>query len=114
MTTARPNTWLFLAALSITRCATLAAQTNGGATTPAAAMSGPRQAAMDRDLLEVTIPALEKMYAAHRYTVTQVVQWYLARIAKYNGIYRAVQTVDAQGALATAAARISLRCSRLS
>jgi len=103
MTTARPNTWLFLAALSITRCATLAAQTNGGATTPAAAMSGPRQAAMDRDLLEVTIPALEKMYAAHRYTVTQVVQWYLARIAKYNGIYRAVQTVDAQGALATAA-----------
>jgi amidase len=102
MTTARPNTWLFLAALSITRCATLAAQTNG-ATNPAAAMSGPRQAAMDRDLLEVTIPALEKMYAAHRYTVTQVVQWYLARIAKYNGIYRAVQTVDTQGALAIAA-----------
>jgi len=59
---------------------------------------------MDRDLLEVTIPKLEKMYAAHRYTVTQVVQWYMARIAKYNGIYRAVQTVDAEGALATAAA----------
>jgi Asp-tRNA(Asn)/Glu-tRNA(Gln) amidotransferase A subunit family amidase len=58
---------------------------------------------MDRDLLEVTIPKLEKMYAAHRYTVTQVVQWYLARIAKYDGIYRAVQTVDAKGALATAA-----------
>jgi Asp-tRNA(Asn)/Glu-tRNA(Gln) amidotransferase A subunit family amidase len=63
----------------------------------------PPQAAMDRDLLEVTIPKLEKMYAAHKYTVTQVVQWYLARIAKYNGIYRAVQTVDSQGALATAA-----------
>jgi Asp-tRNA(Asn)/Glu-tRNA(Gln) amidotransferase A subunit family amidase len=58
---------------------------------------------MDRDLLEVTIPKLEKMYAAHKYTVTQVVQWHLARIAKYNGIYRAVQTVDAKGALATAA-----------
>ena len=92
MATARLNTWLFLAGLSITRCAA-----------PAAAMSGPRQAAMDRDLLEVTIPALENIYASHRYTVTQVVQWYLARIAKYNGIYRAVQTVDSQGALATAA-----------
>ena len=53
------------------------------------------QAAMDDDLLEVTIPRLEKLYASHKYTVTQVVQWHLARIAKYNGIYRAVQTLDA-------------------
>jgi len=59
--------------------------------------------AIDRDLLEVTIPQLESMYAAHRYTVTQVVRWYLARIAKYDGIYRAVCAVDAPGALATAA-----------
>jgi amidase len=59
--------------------------------------------AMDRDLLEVTIPQLETMYREHKYTVTEVVQWYLARIAKYNGIYRAVQTVDKAGALATAA-----------
>jgi Asp-tRNA(Asn)/Glu-tRNA(Gln) amidotransferase A subunit family amidase len=58
---------------------------------------------MSRDLLEVTIPELEQMYRDHKYTVTQVVQWYLARIAQYNGIYRAVQTVDATGALATAA-----------
>jgi Asp-tRNA(Asn)/Glu-tRNA(Gln) amidotransferase A subunit family amidase len=43
------------------------------------------------------------MYRDHKYTVTQVVQWYLARIAKYNGIYRAVQNVDAAGALSTAA-----------
>ena len=43
------------------------------------------------------------MYRDHKYTVTQVVQWYMARIAKYNGIYRAVQNVDAAGALATAA-----------
>src|ERR1700683_5429707 len=100
---ARLNTWLFLAALSLTCVPVPGAQTNGGAATSTAAMGGSRQAAMDRDLLEVTIPKLEKMYAAHRYTVTQVVQWYLARIAKYNGIYRAVQTVDAQGALATAA-----------
>jgi Asp-tRNA(Asn)/Glu-tRNA(Gln) amidotransferase A subunit family amidase len=89
--------------LSITCGAILAAQTNGGDTTSAAAIGMPRQTAMDRDLLEVTIPKLEKMYAAHRYTVTQVVQWYMARIARYNGIYRAVQTVDAKGALATAA-----------
>jgi Asp-tRNA(Asn)/Glu-tRNA(Gln) amidotransferase A subunit family amidase len=60
------------------------------------------QAAMDRDLLEVTVPQLEKMYRSHRYTVTQVVHWYMARIARYNGIYRAVQNVDVQGALATA------------
>jgi Asp-tRNA(Asn)/Glu-tRNA(Gln) amidotransferase A subunit family amidase len=58
--------------------------------------------AIDHDLLEVTIPQLEQLYAAHRYTVTQVVGWYLARIAKYDGIYRAVSTVDAQGAQATA------------
>jgi amidase len=62
------------------------------------------QAAMDDDLLEITIPRLENFYASHKYTVTQVVQWHLARIAKYNGIYRAVQTLDARGALATAAA----------
>src|SRR5579863_7653708 len=58
------------------------------------------QSAMDHDLLEVTIPQLENFYATHKYTVTQVVQWHLARIAKYNGIYRAVQTLDARGALA--------------
>jgi amidase len=61
------------------------------------------QVAMDHDLLEVTVPRLEAMYRSHQYTVTQVVHWYMARIARYNGIYRAVQNVDAQGALATAA-----------
>ena len=65
--------------------------------------SGPMPAAMDKDLLEITIPQLGKLYATHQYTVTEVVRWYLARIAKYDGIYRAVQTVDAPGALATAA-----------
>ena len=55
------------------------------------------------DLLEVTVPQLEARYRDHRYTVTEVVQWYLARIAKYNGIYRAVETIDTAGALATAA-----------
>jgi amidase len=69
----------------------------------ATAPSASTEDAMSRDLLEVTIPELEQMYSSHKYTVTQVVQWYLARIAKYNGIYRAVQTVDSEGALATAA-----------
>jgi Asp-tRNA(Asn)/Glu-tRNA(Gln) amidotransferase A subunit family amidase len=58
---------------------------------------------MDRDLLEVTIPRLEELYRSHKYTVTEVVKWYMARIARYNGIYRAVQNVDEKGALATAA-----------
>ncbi len=35
--------------------------------------------------------------------MTEVVQWYLARIDRYNGVYRAVQTVDTKGALAAAA-----------
>src|ERR1700733_12947299 len=59
--------------------------------------------AMDRDLMEVTVPQLEQFYAAHKYTVTEVVRWYMARIGKYNGIYRAVQTLDSAGALRTAA-----------
>src|SRR5271170_1822968 len=61
------------------------------------------QESMDRDLMEITIPQLEQLYASHKYTVTQVVGWYLARIDKYNGIYRAVQNLDRPGALATAA-----------
>jgi amidase len=59
--------------------------------------------AMDHDLLEVTIPQLEEMYRNHKYTVSEVVHWYMARIARYNGIYRAVQNLDLQGALDTAA-----------
>jgi len=64
--------------------------------------SGPAPDAISRDLLEVTVPQLEALYQARRYTVTQVVEWYLARIAKYNGIYRAVQTIDRDRALAAA------------
>jgi len=61
------------------------------------------QSAMDRDLLEVTIPRLEQLYSSHKYRVTEVVRWYMARMEKYNGIYRAVQNLDKPGALATAA-----------
>src|SRR6202453_138495 len=59
--------------------------------------------AMDRDLMEVTVPQLQRYYAEHRYTVTQVVQWHLARVHRYNGIYRAVETSLDRAALETAA-----------
>ena len=58
---------------------------------------------MDRDLLEVNIPRLEQMYRDHKYTVSQVVEWYIARIHRYNGIYGAIENLDVRGALATAA-----------
>jgi Asp-tRNA(Asn)/Glu-tRNA(Gln) amidotransferase A subunit family amidase len=58
---------------------------------------------MGRDLMEVTVPQLEQFYQTHRYSVTQVTGWYLARIHRYNGIYRDIETLDEQGALATAA-----------
>ncbi len=54
---------------------------------------------MDRDLMEVTVPGLENLYAKHRYTVTEVTQWYLDRIARYDGTYRAILYLDKNGAL---------------
>ncbi len=66
-------------------------------------LSPARRAALDRDLPEVTVAKLEGYYAAHRYTVTEVVEWHLARIDRYNGIYHAVQTVDRAGARKRAA-----------
>ncbi len=65
--------------------------------------TAPLPPAADADLFEITIPALEDLYRTHRYTVTQVTRWYLARIHRYNGIYRDIETLDEQGALATAA-----------
>jgi amidase len=65
---------------------------------------GPAQADMDRDLPEIDIPQLQNFYTSHRYSVTQVVEWYLGRIARSNGVYRAVQNLDVDGALALAAA----------
>ena len=70
---------------------------------PAPQASAP-PAQIDRDLLEVSIPQLQALYAAHTYTVTQVVQWHLARIHRYNGIYRPIETILEQDALAQAAA----------
>lgn len=68
-----------------------------------AASKAPAAATMDRELLEVTVPQLERYYAEHKYTVTQVVRWHLARIHKYNGVYRAVEQVLESQALETAA-----------
>ena len=59
--------------------------------------------AMDRDLMEVSVDRLHELYRQHRYSVAQVVQWHLDRIARYDGIYRAVQTVNDKPALAEAA-----------
>lgn len=72
---------------------------------PTAPESAHAPDAMDRDLLEVTIPALHAFYESKKYTVTQVTHWYLARIARYNPVYRALIHVDTAGALKTAAAQ---------
>src|SRR6201987_1893287 len=93
----RVGFWHFLVVLTVA-VGSLSAQTTAAST----AKNGSPHA-IDRDLLEGTIPQLEELYRSHKYTVTEVVQWHLARIAKYNGIYRAVQTLDDKGALATAA-----------
>ena len=58
---------------------------------------------LDTDLPEVTIAKLEALYAERRYTVTQVTEWYLARIARFDAVYRAMIHVDRAGALQTAA-----------
>jgi amidase len=60
-------------------------------------------AAMDRDLLEVTIPRLERYYRTGKYTVAQVVDWYISRIRRYNGVYGALEYLNAKGARETAA-----------
>ena len=62
-----------------------------------------RGAAIDRDLLDVTVPQLHRLYAEGKYTVTQVVQWHLDRIDRYNGVYGAIETVFRGEALAEAA-----------
>jgi len=60
-------------------------------------------AAIDRDLMDVTVPRLRQLYADRKYTVTQVVRWHLDRIDRYNGVYGAIETVLRDEALAAAA-----------
>jgi amidase len=60
-------------------------------------------ATIDRDLLDITVPQLHRLFAEKKYTVTQVVQWHLDRIDRYNGVYGAIETVFRSEALAEAA-----------
>lgn len=60
-------------------------------------------AAIDKDLIDVTVPQLHRLYQDKKYTVTQVVQWHLDRIDRYNGVYGAIETVLRDDALAEAA-----------
>ena len=80
--TLRASSCYLLVVLSLLNASWIYAQTG----TPSASRSA-AQAAMDRDLQEVTVPQLEQLYRSHEYTVTRV-RWYMARIERYNGIYR--------------------------
>ena len=78
------------------------------ATTAAAQPHKPKAAAavaspIEHDLLEIDVPHLQDLYRARKYSVTEVVNWYLARIRRYNGVYGAIEDLDTKGALETAA-----------
>ena len=60
-------------------------------------------AVIGRDLYKVTVPQLQRYYTEHKYSVTQVVPWHLARIYRYDGIYRAIEVVMDKQALAEVA-----------
>jgi len=83
----------------------VALTTVAGVATASRVMTGQMQARadIDRDLLDVTVSQLHKLYAEKTYTVTQVVQWHLDRIDRYNGVYGAIETVLRREALADAA-----------
>ena len=53
--------------------------------------------------MDVTVARLHRLYADKKFTVTQVVQWHLARIDRYNGVYGAIEQLFRQEALAEAA-----------
>ena len=76
-------------------CATVACQNTPGASTT------PATPAIDRDLMDVTVPGLQRLYADKKYTVTQVVRWHLDRIDRYNGVYGAIETVLRERSYAT-------------
>jgi hypothetical protein len=51
----------------------------------------------------VTVRGPHRLYAGRKYTVTQVVQWHLDRIGRYNIVYGAIETMFRSEALAEAA-----------
>jgi Asp-tRNA(Asn)/Glu-tRNA(Gln) amidotransferase A subunit family amidase len=89
-----------LAALALLGPVTAACQTS--APPASAASPATTRVAMDAALLDVTVAGLHRLYDEKRYTVTQVVQWHLDRINRYNGVYGAIETVFRDEALALA------------
>ncbi len=87
--------------VAVLATATAACQMNAPA--PAAAPATDARAVIDRDLLDVTVAKLHQLYDAKTYTVSQVVQWHLDRIDRYNGVYGAIEQVYRTDALAEAA-----------
>ena len=87
---------LSLAAMTATLGVVVACQNRSDAAAASAS-------AIDRDLMDVTVPRLRQLYAGKKYTVTQVVKWHLDRIDRYNPIYGAIETVLRDEALAAAA-----------
>jgi Asp-tRNA(Asn)/Glu-tRNA(Gln) amidotransferase A subunit family amidase len=65
--------------------------------------AGLRLSGLDRDLMEVGISQLQRYYVQRKYTVSEVVEWYLSRIGRYNGVYRAVENLFEADARAAAA-----------
>src|SRR3954471_17253198 len=59
--------------------------------------------AIDRDLLDVTLPQLQRFYTDKKYTVTQVVRWHLDRVDRYSGVNGPIETDLREDALAAAA-----------
>ncbi len=82
----------------------LALASSASAKAQSAARASATPATLDSQLFEITVPQLESLYTARTVTVTQVVDWYFARIDRYNPIYRAVQTSERRQAMAQAAA----------
>ncbi|HEX4931634.1 MAG TPA: amidase [Gemmatimonadaceae bacterium] len=97
---ARARTLLF-ALVAAAGCSGAPNANGAGSAAPAGNASAERR--IDRDLLDVTVPRLQELYAQRRYTVTDVVQWHLDRIDRYNGVYGAIETVLRESALAEAA-----------
>lgn len=58
---------------------------------------------MDKDLYEVTVPKLRVYYAQNKYSVRQVISWYLDRIDALNPKFKAFVYVYRDEALARAA-----------
>jgi Asp-tRNA(Asn)/Glu-tRNA(Gln) amidotransferase A subunit family amidase len=74
-----------------------------GITAAGCTYAGHALTSMDRDLMEVGISELQRYYAHRQYTVSEVVEWHLGRIRRYNGIYRPIENLFEADARAAAA-----------